>query len=66
MSTPHRLKRTPVLPRGRGVTAAQRAFNPHGEGSNPFDLNGSHQPSAVSHQLEAVSQKHSLWLTADR
>lgn len=44
--------------RGRGVTAAQRAFNPHGEGSNPSDLNGSGQPSAIS-------QSDPAWLKAD-
>ena len=55
------LKQTPVLPRGRGVTAAQRAFNPHGEGSNPSDLMRSSQPSAISSQPEKT-----LWLTTDR
>ena len=35
----HRLKRRHVLTRGRGVTAAQRAFNSHGGGSNPSGLN---------------------------
>ena len=38
MHTTHRLKQAHALTRGRGVTAAQRAFNPHGEGSNPSDL----------------------------
>ena len=50
MHTTHRLKQTHVLSRGRGVTAAQRAFNPHGEGSNPSDLMGK-KWSVFSHQF---------------
>lgn len=33
-----RWKQTPRPDRGRGVTAAQRAFNSHGGGSNPSGL----------------------------
>jgi hypothetical protein len=34
-----RLKRSDVLARGRGVTAAQQTFNLQGEGSSPSDPN---------------------------
>ena len=51
MSIP-RLKRTHVLPRGRGVTVAQRAFTSSSEGSNPSDFNGSIQWSVFSRQFD--------------